>query len=74
LTLALDTKNPIATEKTFTNNASRWPSYLDRQTYNAVGLKFNYEFYQSKYEANISVFGTLGNDNATLAPSINLDF
>jgi hypothetical protein len=24
-------------------------SYLDRQTYNAVGLKFNYEFYQSKY-------------------------
>jgi hypothetical protein len=67
LILALDTKNPIATEKTFTNNASRWPSYLDRQTYNAVGLKFNYEFYQSKY-ANISVFGTLGNDNAPLLP------
>jgi hypothetical protein len=48
--------------------------YLDRQTYNAVGLKFNYEFYQSKYKANISVFGTLGNDNAPLAPSSTLTF
>jgi hypothetical protein len=48
--------------------------YLDRQTYNAVGLKFNYEFYQSKYEANISVFGTLGNDNAHLLRLLTLDF
>jgi hypothetical protein len=49
LTLALDTKNSIATESAFTIMPQDG-LYLDRQTYNAVGLKFNYEFYQSKYE------------------------
>lgn len=71
LILALDTKNPIAKEKAFENNASQWPSYLDRQTYNAFGIKFNYEFSPDKYGANISTYGAFGNDNAPLSPSIN---
>lgn len=71
LILVLDTKNPIAEESAFENNASKWPSYLDRQTYNAFGLKFNYEFSPDKYGANISTYGAFGNDNAPLAPSIN---
>jgi len=71
LILALDTKNPVAKESAFTTNLTRWPSYLDRQTYNAVGLKYNYEFSPDKYGANISAFGAFGNDNAPLAPSIN---
>ncbi|MBC5838878.1 transporter family protein [Flavobacterium muglaense] len=72
LIFALDTKNPVAKESAFANNNNRWPSYLDRQTYNAVGLKFNYEFIQNKYGANFSTFGAFGNNNAPLAPSINL--
>jgi hypothetical protein len=72
LILALDTKNPIVNEGAFKNNYSKWPSYLDRQTYNAIGLKFNYEFSKNKYGANIATFGAFGNDNAPLAPSINL--
>lgn len=71
LILALDTKNPVAKENAFLSNASRWPSYLDRQTYNAVGLKFNYEFSADKYGANIAAFGAFGNNNAPLAPTIN---
>ncbi|MBE0393306.1 transporter [Flavobacterium sp. PL002] len=71
LILALDTKNPVAKESAFENNTSKWPSYLDRQTYNAFGLKFNYEFSKDKYGANIATFGAFGNDNAPLAPSIN---
>lgn len=71
LILALDTKNPVAKESAFLYNASKWPSYLDRQTYNAVGLKFNYEFSANKYGANIAAFGAFGNNNAPLAPTIN---
>jgi hypothetical protein len=72
LILALDSKNPIAKESAFLNNESKWPSYLDRQTYNAVGVKFNYEFNANKYGANIGAFGAFGNNNAPLAPTINL--
>jgi hypothetical protein len=71
LILALDSKNPIAKENAFDNNASKWPSYLDRQTYNALGLKFNYEFSTNKYGANIAAFGAFGNNNVPLAPTIN---
>lgn len=71
LILALDTKNPVAKESAFATNSTRWPSYLDRQTYNAVGLKYNYEFSPDKYGANISAFGAFGNNNAPLTPSIN---
>jgi hypothetical protein len=71
LILALDSKNPVAKESAFLNNASKWPSYLDRQTYNAIGLKFNYEFSANKYGANIAGFGAFGNDNAPLSPTIN---
>jgi hypothetical protein len=71
LILAMNTKNVVSKEKAFNNNNSQWPSYLDRQTYNALGLKFNYEFKQDKFGANVAVFGAFGNDNAPLAPSLN---
>lgn len=71
LILALNTKNVATKEKAFDNNNTQWPSYLDRQTYNAFGLKFNYEFKKDKFGANAAVFGAFGNDNAPLAPSLN---
>lgn len=72
LIFALNTKNVVAEEKAFENNINLWPSYLDRQTYNAMGLKFNYEFKPEKMGVNIAVFGAFGNDNAPLAPSLNI--
>ena len=69
---AFNSKNPIAKESAYTNDPKQWFSYLDRQTYNAVGLKLNYEFSQDKFGANFSAFGAFGNDNAPLAPSLNL--
>ncbi|WP_366183498.1 hypothetical protein [Flavobacterium ovatum] len=71
LILALNTKNVVSNEKAYNNNPTQWPSYLDRQTYNALGAKFNYEFKQDKFGANVAVFGAFGNDNAPLAPSLN---
>jgi hypothetical protein len=70
--LALDTRNIISKEKAFDNDLKQSISYPDRQTYNALGLKLNYEFTQDKLGANFSVFGAFGNQNAPLAPSINL--
>ncbi|WPR70694.1 hypothetical protein SLW70_12215 [Flavobacterium sp. NG2] len=70
--LAFNSKNVISKETAFNNNSTQWPSYLDRQTYNAMGLKLNYEFTPDKFGANFSVFGAFGNDNAPLAPSLNL--
>lgn len=72
LIFALNTKNVVVQEKAFDNNATLWPSYLDRQTYNAMGLKFNYEFKPEKMGANFALFGAFGNDNAPLAPSLNI--
>jgi hypothetical protein len=72
LILAFDTKKPITKEAAFQNNGSKWPSYLDQQTYNAIGLKFNYAFSLDKFGANIAAFAAFGNDNAPLAPSLNL--
>ncbi len=70
--LAFNSKNVVSEENAFNNNSTQFPSYLDRQTYNAVGLKLNYEFKPEKFGANFSVFGAFGNDNAPLAPSLNL--
>ncbi|AWG22531.1 hypothetical protein FFWV33_13840 [Flavobacterium faecale] len=72
LILAFNSKNVVSDEKAFDSNNTQWPSYLDRQTYNALGIKFNYEFKQDKFGANFAVFGAFGNDNAPLAPSINI--
>ncbi|MCW2118413.1 transporter [Flavobacterium sp. 7A] len=72
LILAFNSKNVVSKEKAFDKNSTKWPSYLDRQTYNALGLKFNYEFKQDKFGANFAVFGAFGNENAPLAPSLNL--
>lgn len=70
--LALDTRNTVNKENAFTNDAKQWISYSDRQTFEAVGLKLNYEFLQDKMGVNFSVFGAFGNNNAPLAPSLNL--
>lgn len=70
--LAFNSKNVISKEAAFYNESTQWPSYSDRQTYNALGLKLNYEFKPEKFGANFSFFGAFGNDNAPLAPSLNL--
>jgi hypothetical protein len=69
--LALETRNIVNNENASTNDAKQWASYLDRQTYNALGLKINYEFVKDKFGANFSAFGAFGNNNAPLAPSLN---
>ena len=71
LMFVLDTRNPVTKEDAFDNDAAQWPSSLDRQTYNAIGLKANYEFVQDKFGANFSTFGAFGIDNSPLAPTIN---
>ena len=68
--LALDTRNIVSEEAAF--EQKQWFSYSDRQTYNALGLKLNYEFLKDKFGVNFSAFGAFGNKNAPLAPSINL--
>lgn len=70
----VDSRNIVKKESAFDNENSQWPSYLDRQTYNAIGLKGNYEFKKDKYGANLAVFGATGIDNAPLAPTLNLGF
>ncbi|VXA92959.1 conserved hypothetical protein [Flavobacterium sp. 9AF] len=72
LMLVLDTRNPIAKETAYEKDAIQWFSHLDRQTYNAMGVKANYEFVEGKFGANLSAFGAFGIDNAPLAPTINI--
>lgn len=71
LIIALDSRNIISKEVAFEKDNKQWESHLDRQTYNAFGLKFNYEFAKDKFGANASAFGAFGNKNAPLAPSLN---
>ncbi|MFC6268722.1 hypothetical protein [Frigoriflavimonas asaccharolytica] len=71
LIFLLDTKNVVNKENAFINDTAQWPSYLDRQTYNAIGIKGNYEFQKDKFGANLGVIGATGIDNAPLAPTIN---
>lgn len=72
LILVLDTRNPVTKEDAYFNDNIQWTSHLDRQAYNAFGIKTNYEFIQDKFGANFSVFGAFGIDNAPLAPTINI--
>ena len=72
LIFVLDTRNVIAKEDAFITDTAQWPSYLDRQTYNAIGLKVNYEFKKDKFGANFAAIGATGIDNAPLAPTLNI--
>lgn len=77
LMFVLDTRNPISKEKAFDDyklglDPYQWASHLDRQTYNSIGIKANYEFIEGKFGANFSTFGAFGIDNAPLAPTINI--
>lgn len=72
LMLVLDTRNPTTKEDAFLNDSVQWASHLDRQAYNAFGLKANYEFVEGKFGANFSTFGAFGIDNSPLAPTINI--
>lgn len=72
LMLVLDTRNPTTKENAYINDNVQWASHLDRQKYNAFGMKANYEFIQDKLGANLSAFGAFGIDNAPLAPTINI--
>jgi hypothetical protein len=71
LMFILDTRNVISKESAFDNDSFQWPSYLDRQTYNAVGIKGNYEFKKDKFGLNFAYIGATGIDNAPLAPTLN---
>jgi len=72
LIFVLDTRNVVSKEDAFTTDTAQWSSYLDRQTYNAIGLKANYEFLKDKFGANFAAIGATGIDNAPLAPTLNL--
>ncbi len=72
---AIDTRNIVSQESAFSDLnelTKQSPSYRDRQSYNALGLKLNYEFLKDKFGANFSAFGAFGNEYAPLAPSLNL--
>jgi hypothetical protein len=71
LMFILDTRNIVSKEDAFDNDEFQWPSYLDRQTYNAIGIKGNYEFKKDKFGANFAIIGATGIDNAALAPTLN---
>ncbi|MBF2709611.1 transporter family protein [Flavobacterium soyangense] len=70
--VAFDSRNVVSKENAFYNDNNQWPSYLDRQTFDALGLKLNYEFKKDKFGVNFSTFGAFGIDNAPLAPTLNL--
>lgn len=71
LMFVFDTRNVVSKESAFDNDISQWPSYLDRQTYNAIGFKGNYEFKKDKFGANFAYISATGIDNAPLAPTLN---
>ena len=71
LILVLENKKIISKENAFFNDVNQWASYSDRQSYSAVGLKFNYEFKKDKFGANFAIIGATGIDNAALAPTLN---
>ena len=72
LIFVLDTRNIINKESAFLKDTAQWSSYLDRQTFNAIGLKANYEFSKDKFGANFAAIGATGIDNAPLAPTFNV--
>ena len=72
LIFVFDSRNVINKEAAFLIDDAQWPSYLDRQTFNAIGLKANYEFKKDKFGANFAAIGAAGIDNAPLAPTFNI--
>lgn len=74
LIFVIDSRNIVKNESAFINEKKQWASYLDRQNYNAIGIKGNYEFQKDKYGANFAIFGATNIDNAPLAPTLNLGF
>jgi hypothetical protein len=67
-----DTRNVISKESAFFNDVNQWTSYLDRQTFNAIGIKGNYEFLKDNIGANFAYISAKGINNAPLAPTLNL--
>ena len=72
LILVLDNRIIVKKEDAFINDTSQWGSYFDRQSYSAVGFKFNYEFKKDKFGANFAAIGAYALDNAPAAPTFNL--
>lgn len=72
LIFVLDSRNPVTQEDAYFNDNLQWASHLDRQAYNAFGIKANYEFIENKLGVNFSTFGAFGIDNSPLAPTINI--
>lgn len=72
LIFVLDSKNVVSKESAFINDATQWPSHLDRQAYQAFGIKANYEIKKDKFGVNFAAFGAAGIDNSPLAPTLNL--
>jgi hypothetical protein len=72
LIFVFDSRNVVSKENAYIIDNAQWPSYFDRQTYNAIGLKANYEFKKDKFGANFAVIGATGINNAPLAPTLNI--
>lgn len=69
--LVLDNRIIVSKEDAFTNDPYQFSSYYDRQTYSAVGLKFNYEFKKDKFGANFAILSAFVIDNAPVASTFN---
>lgn len=69
--LVLDNRIIVSKEEAFFKDTFQWNSYLDRQSYAAVGLKFNYEFKKDKFGANFAAIGAFDLDYAPVAPTLN---
>lgn len=70
--VVLDNKIIVRNEEAFNSDIYAWPSYLDRQSYGAIGLKFNYEFKKDKFGANFAAIGAYALNNAPAAPTLNI--
>jgi hypothetical protein len=69
--LVLDNRIIVSKEDAYIKDPNQWPSYFDRQSYSAVGLKLNYEFIKDKFGANFAALGAFVLDNAPAAPTLN---
>lgn len=69
--LVLDNRLIVSKENAFLKDANQWPSYSDRQSYSAVGLKLNYEFIKDTFGANFAALGAFALDNAPAAATLN---
>lgn len=69
--LVSDNRIIISKENAFIKDSFQWNSYLDRQSFSAVGLKVNYEFKKDKFGANFAALGAFILDNAPVAETLN---